>query len=82
MEKGKALAAEYNIRFLETSAKNNINVEEAFISLARLVLDDVSDSHNQLFSDIKKRLIDSAEEQKPSTNVDLNASSSKKGGCC
>jgi Ras-related protein Rab-8A len=42
-EMGKALADEYGIKFFECSAKNSINVEEAFISLAR---------------DIKKRLID------------------------
>jgi Ras-related protein Rab-8A len=45
-ERGKALAEEYNIKFMETSAKSSINVEEAFITLAK---------------DIKKRLIDSQE---------------------
>jgi len=45
-ERGKALADEYNIKFMETSAKSSINVEEAFITLAK---------------DIKKRLIDSQE---------------------
>ncbi len=34
-EQGQALADEYNIKFLETSAKSNIGVEEAFFSLAR-----------------------------------------------
>lgn len=44
---GRALAAELGISFMETSAKANTNVEEAFFSLAR---------------DIKTRLIDSADE--------------------
>jgi Ras-related protein Rab-8A len=42
--RGQQLAESYNIKFLETSAKNNQNVEEAFFSIAR---------------DIKARLIDS-----------------------
>ncbi|KAM9981636.1 hypothetical protein ACTFIY_003933 [Dictyostelium cf. discoideum] len=41
--RGKSLADEYGIKFLETSAQNSVNVEEAFVGLAR---------------DIKKRLID------------------------
>lgn len=45
--RGKALADEYGIKFLETSAKNSINVEEAFITLAK---------------DIKKRIIDNSPE--------------------
>jgi len=43
-QRGQQLAEGYNIKFLETSAKNNLNVEEAFFSIAR---------------DIKSRLIDS-----------------------
>eukprot|EP01027_Heterolobosea_sp_BB2_P006111 GEZU01009266.1.p1 GENE.GEZU01009266.1~~GEZU01009266.1.p1 ORF type:complete len:216 (-),score=58.90 GEZU01009266.1:248-895(-) len=72
--RGQQLADEYGIKFLETSAKNNINVEEAFFTIAR---------------DIKKRLIDSAEPVAPSNTVNVGsgkAAGSKKnnsgGGCC
>ena len=34
-ERGEQLANEYGIKFLETSAKSSINVEEAFFTLAR-----------------------------------------------
>ncbi|XP_018411166.1 PREDICTED: ras-related protein Rab-8A isoform X2 [Nanorana parkeri] len=34
-EKGDKLASEYGIKFMETSAKANINVENAFFTLAR-----------------------------------------------
>ncbi|PVU93144.1 hypothetical protein BB559_003414 [Furculomyces boomerangus] len=74
-EKGKALANEYNLKFLETSAKSNINVEEAFYSLAR---------------DIKKRLVDSAEEANNAANqkgdniniVSGEMNGASKSNCC
>jgi Ras-related protein Rab-8A len=75
--RGQALADEYNILFLETSAKNNTNVEEAFFSIAR---------------DIKARLIDSNEPTNSNptgatfTTEDMvgQGTSSKKDskGCC
>lgn len=37
-ERGESLAREHFIPFLETSAKNNINVEKAFFEMARLIL--------------------------------------------
>lgn len=40
---GEALAKEYNVPFFETSAKQGVNVEKAFISLA---------------TDVKARMID------------------------
>jgi Ras-related protein Rab-8A len=73
-EQGQALADEFGIKFLETSAKANINVEEAFFTLAR---------------DIKKRLIDThAQEQQNSQNnkrLELdnkNTKSSSGSSCC
>ena len=36
---GEALAKEYNIQFFETSAKQDINVEKSFITIATEVKD-------------------------------------------
>ncbi len=36
--RGEALAREHAIPFLETSAKNNINIEKAFFEIGRLIL--------------------------------------------
>ena len=38
-EKGKALAAEYGIKFFETSAKLNVNVDECFMAIAKDIVD-------------------------------------------
>lgn len=72
--RGQALADEYGIKFFETSAKSNINVVEAFTSIA---------------SDIKKRLMDNpanapAAAAKPGNTVGLSNKDNKQkeGGCC
>lgn len=67
------MADELGIRFMETSAKANIGVEEAFFDLAR---------------DIKKRLIDTqqAQQTRQREEVRLDQASPEKsnssGGCC
>ena len=38
-ERGESIAKENGIPFLETSAKNNINVEEAFLQMSERILD-------------------------------------------
>jgi Ras-related protein Rab-8A len=57
-ERGEQLAIEYGIKFMETSAKSSINVEEAFFTLAR-------DIKNKM----EKRLKDAAN---PSRGRQLN----------
>ncbi|KAF7640186.1 hypothetical protein Mgra_00000013 [Meloidogyne graminicola] len=40
-ERGEQIAIDHSIRFLETSAKANINIEKAFYELAEAILDKV-----------------------------------------
>ncbi|OWM68824.1 hypothetical protein CDL15_Pgr025011 [Punica granatum] len=72
--KGQALADEYGIKFFETSAKTNLNVEQVFFSIAR---------------DIKQRLADTDSKAEPST-IRINqpdqaggaAQATQKSACC
>jgi len=71
-EQGQKLADELGIPFLEVSAKNNINVDKAFYSLA---------------TDIKKVMDTSKSEQAgpPGVNIDQHnagANSNLGGKCC
>ncbi|KAJ3680828.1 hypothetical protein LUZ60_015317 [Juncus effusus] len=72
--KGQALADEYGIKFFETSAKTNLNVEQVFFSIAR---------------DIKQRLAesDSKPEERtininPAVQASQESSSTQKSACC
>jgi len=38
-ERGESIAREHSIRFLETSAKANVNIERSFLDLAEAILD-------------------------------------------
>jgi Ras-related protein Rab-8A len=79
-EQGKALAQELGIPFIETSAKSNTNVEEAFFSLARYIYVKTF----LTYRDIKKKLIDSAASTPGGgSNVHLdNKAQTRSGGCC
>ncbi|GAB4824366.1 Ras- protein RABE1c [Ancistrocladus abbreviatus] len=72
--KGQALADEYGIKFFETSAKTNLNVEEVFFSIAR---------------DIKQRLADTDARAEPAA-IKINQAdpaaganqAAQKSACC
>ncbi|KAL1918115.1 uncharacterized protein VTP21DRAFT_3381 [Calcarisporiella thermophila] len=73
-EQGQALAHELGLKFLETSAKSNINVEEAFFSLAR---------------DVKKRMFDgqprapAQDQQQGAGRISIGEQATKQlGSCC
>ncbi|KAK6146944.1 hypothetical protein DH2020_017856 [Rehmannia glutinosa] len=72
--KGQALADEYGIKFFETSAKTNMNVEEVFFSIAR---------------DIKQRLAETDSKTEPQTiritqpdQTAGAAQAAQKSACC
>uniref|UniRef100_A0A0D9WX32 Uncharacterized protein n=1 Tax=Leersia perrieri TaxID=77586 RepID=A0A0D9WX32_9ORYZ len=71
--KGQALADEYGIKFFETSAKTNLNVEQVFFSIAR---------------DIKQRLAETDSKPEDRTikinkpEGDAEATTSQRSACC
>ncbi|RUP10878.1 P-loop containing nucleoside triphosphate hydrolase protein [Jimgerdemannia flammicorona] len=101
-EQGQTLAEELQVSFLETSAKSNIGVEEAFFSLARSVRLSIfknwealclcqlfaplpSDCPHYFYRDIKKRLIDTAQDAQPTKPKGVNIDEPKTQtapGCC
>ncbi len=67
-ERGQQLADELGIPFLEVSAKSNINIDQAFYSLA---------------ADIKKRIIDTSKSGQTSpSGVNVAGQSEAGGKCC
>ena len=90
-EQGRELADELGIRFMETSAKVNEGVEEAFFTLARCVVPHIfSIVNSHRFRDIKTRLIDSqADVASPTTGVSTDGAvrvnqpiNQTTAGCC
>lgn len=72
--KGKQLADEFGIQFFETSAKENINVDEVFQSIARDVLHRLKDTQDGAG--------DSAAPTRLPSTVDLSTRKPAKGRCC
>merc|ERR1719170_253 len=76
-EKGQEIADEYDVKFFETSAKDNINVQEAFQCLVNMVCE-------RMFSSTTAPS-DKATGKKGGnqlSSVDVNQSGSKKPSCC
>ena len=70
-EEGQKLATEYSIDFWEASAKNDINVEQSFIAIARGVKD--------------RLIVDGVGGNNKNGGfkaTDATRNTSNKGGCC
>jgi Ras-related protein Rab-8A len=70
-EEGEALAKEYNTRFFETSAKQDMNVETSFLAIA-------SDVKNRILADMEFGGTGNA----PQGHKIGAGSANKKQGCC
>lgn len=77
-EEGEALAAEYKIPFIETSAVSNVNVNEAFMTIAKLVYTRISTTDSKPLSGRKddKRKISAI------SSDDFNGKKTKKRSWC
>ncbi|CCF57325.1 hypothetical protein KAFR_0C03330 [Kazachstania africana CBS 2517] len=70
-EQGEVLAKELGLPFVESSAKDNNNVSDIFLSLAKLIQDKI-DANN----------ITTGANQQKGININTNNSSSSKSNCC
>ena len=68
VEEGKQLADEFGIQFFETSAKEDINVEDAFMAITESV---VARCGDQL-----------VQGSRPGVQVEVEEEKTKKKGCC
>lgn len=62
-DRGEAIAREHGIRFMETSAKANINIERAFSELAEAILDATSGRDN--IENPERVIVDRRGQDKP-----------------
>jgi Ras-related protein Rab-8A len=61
-ERGEELAIEYGIKFMETSAKASINVEESFFTLAR-----------DIKAKMEKKIVSSSKLPKDTSKIGRNS---------
>jgi GTPase SAR1 family protein len=76
-DQGKELAKQYGIPFIETSAKDTVNIEELFLGITKNFLE------KQQSNNIKKDKKDkNLKNNKPISVEKLSEPKKKKGGCC
>jgi Ras-related protein Rab-1A len=74
-EKGKDFAEQFNMKYLETSAKNDYNVTESFGVIGKELMDASKDNENMI---VKRKNI----TLDKTNDISTNDNNEKKGGCC
>ena len=74
-QKAKELADHFNVRFLETSAKESLNVEDAFTTMTREIKGKVSVTNNST----KRNAHEASTKIRPGAK---KIQGKKSGGCC
>jgi len=74
---GKNFAINNGMEFIETSAKGNINIEEAFFTIARKIKEKVQKFEEKQTTDQTKK-----NKLNNSTKIVTDEENQKKGSCC
>ena len=72
IEQGKDFAAQYDMKFFETSAKESTNVSDAFIAMTKEIIKSAS----------TKKKSNTNDNNVIVSNAPTGQSLNKKGGCC
>jgi hypothetical protein len=72
--------AEHGIRFFETSAKNGINIEESFCSIASEIKHRVLDGGGDAIA--SSSAADSARSRKGTIQLGVTSAAQRLGACC
>ncbi len=75
-EQGKELAKQYNIQFLETSAKDTVNIDELFFNITKVFLE------RQTSNNVKKEQKREKSMKNGISVEKINDNKKKKNNCC
>lgn len=87
-EEGHELARHYEIPFLETSAKNSVNVESSFLTMTKEIKNNVQNKSSAAGNNLNKNNVKFGQgnflHQKGQNENDSteDGQNKKKGGCC